>query len=212
MHLPVTPSSAIMPTTSVPPEVRRWNWGAFFLTWIWGIGNNVMIAFLCFVPFLGFIMPIVLGIKGGEWAWEKKRWDSLEHFQRVQRIWAWVGLGVFLWFMAMIVGIVFFLFSMFMKTEPYLQGLKMVTQSPAVIEELGEPVKPGWYVTGNINVGTSDGKASIDFPISGPKGKGTVYVKAYKDMGKWRIVHVVVEIDTTHERIDVPTGKPDGSS
>lgn len=81
---------------TIPNEVRRWNWGAFFLTWIWGIGNNVLIAFLCFVPFLNVVMPIVLGIKGGEWAWQKKRWDSLEHFQRVQRIWAWVGFGVFL--------------------------------------------------------------------------------------------------------------------
>ena len=24
---------------SMPPEIRHWNWGAFFLTWIWGIGN-----------------------------------------------------------------------------------------------------------------------------------------------------------------------------
>lgn len=209
MDLPVTPSSVMTP---IPPEVRRWNWGAFFLTWIWGIGNNVLIAFLCFVPFVNFVWPIVLGIKGGEWAWQKKRWDSLEHFQRVQRIWAWVGFGVFFWCMAMIAGLLIFLFSLFMKTEPYLQGLKMVTQSPAVIAELGEPIKPGWYVTGNINVGTSDGKANIDFPIYGPKGKGTAYVKAYKDLGKWHIIQVVVEINESHERITVLKLRPDGST
>lgn len=200
-----------MTPIDVPPEVRRWNWGAFFLTWIWGIGNNVLIAFLVFVPFLGFIMPFILGIKGGEWAWEKKRWDSLEHFQRVQRIWAWVGLGVFLWVVATIAGILFFVFSLFMKTEPYMQGLQIVTQSPAIIAELGEPIKPGWYVAGNINVGTSDGKANIDFPISGPKGKGTVYVKAFKDMGKWNLDRIIVDIDQTHERIDVPLASPGGS-
>jgi len=24
----------------VPDEIDRWNWGAFLLNWIWGIGNN----------------------------------------------------------------------------------------------------------------------------------------------------------------------------
>lgn len=201
-----------MDIAPIPNEVRRWNWGAFFLTWIWGIGNNVLVSFLVWVPFLGFVMPIVLGIKGGEWAWQKKRWESVAHFQRVQRIWAWVGFGVFLWFMALMVGALFFLFTVFMKTEPYLQGLKMVTQSPAVIAELGEPVTPGWFVTGNIHVGTSDGKANIDFPIYGPKGKATVYVKAVKDVGEWRLLRVVVEIEKTHERLDLLTIRPEGST
>lgn len=30
----------------VPPELDRWNWGAFLLNWIWGIGNNTFIALL----------------------------------------------------------------------------------------------------------------------------------------------------------------------
>lgn len=88
-----------MTPLDVPPEARRWNWGAFFLTWIWGIGNNVLIAFLVWVPLLNLVMPIILGIKGGEWAWQKKRWDSVEHFQSVQRTWAWIGFGVFLFFL-----------------------------------------------------------------------------------------------------------------
>src|SRR3990170_1543286 len=45
----------------VPPEVDRWNWGAFLLNWIWGIGNNTFIALLMFVPFANFVMPFVLG-------------------------------------------------------------------------------------------------------------------------------------------------------
>jgi hypothetical protein len=34
----------------VPPEIRRWNWGAFLLNWIWGIGNDTYIALLLFIP------------------------------------------------------------------------------------------------------------------------------------------------------------------
>jgi len=28
-----------LPEADMPAEIRRWNWGAFFLTWIWGVGN-----------------------------------------------------------------------------------------------------------------------------------------------------------------------------
>ena len=79
----------------VPPEIQKWNWGAFFLSWIWGIGNQVWISFLTWVPFVGWIMPFVLGAKGSEWAWRNKEWKSVEHFQEVQRKWAKWGLIIF---------------------------------------------------------------------------------------------------------------------
>lgn len=37
-------------------------------------------------------MAIVLGFKGREWAWKNKHWDSLEHFNRVQRRWSLWGI------------------------------------------------------------------------------------------------------------------------
>ena len=64
-------------TAVVPSEVNRWNWGAFLLTWIWGIGNNTFIAFLMFVPFVNIVMWFILGAKGSAWAWQNKRWDSV---------------------------------------------------------------------------------------------------------------------------------------
>ena len=76
----------------IPAEIDRWNWGAFLLNWIWGVGNNTFIALLTLVPLLGLIMPFVLGARGSGWAWQNGRWDSLEHFKRVQRSWAIWGL------------------------------------------------------------------------------------------------------------------------
>lgn len=80
----------------VPSEVKGWNWGAFLLSWIWGLGNNVYIALLSLIPFVGIVMVFVLGAKGSEWAWQNKKWESVEHFKRVQRTWAYWGLGVLL--------------------------------------------------------------------------------------------------------------------
>jgi hypothetical protein len=73
----------------IPPDgVRGWSWGAFFLNWIWAIGNRTWIGLLAIIPYVGFIMAIYLGMKGRELAWRNKRWDSLEHFNRVQRRWS----------------------------------------------------------------------------------------------------------------------------
>ena len=57
----------------VPKEVQGWNWGAFFLPIIWGPFNEVWLALLALIPIGSFVMPIVLGIKGNEWAWQSKR-------------------------------------------------------------------------------------------------------------------------------------------
>ena len=100
---------------------KRFNWGAFFLTWIWGLGNKVWIT-LFIIPlwfffavldvllvstgmmtefghsmlmiFLNLVLlsiQIWFGINGNKWAWEKKKYKSVEHFHRVQRIWAIVA-------------------------------------------------------------------------------------------------------------------------
>jgi Tfp pilus assembly major pilin PilA len=39
-------------------------------------------------------MLLILGVKGREWAWRNKRWESLEHFNRVQRKWSIWGLAI----------------------------------------------------------------------------------------------------------------------
>jgi len=77
--------------SKVPPEIDRWNWGAFFLNWIWGLCNGVYIALLVLIPFIGPILVIVLGAKGSQWAWQKKVWRDVEHFKAVQRKWAIAG-------------------------------------------------------------------------------------------------------------------------
>ena len=95
--------SAAMENTSglgkaaiVPYEIKGWNWGAFLMTWIWGIGNKVWIALIVFipVPFLALIMCFVLGAKGNQWAWQRKVWASVEDFKRTQRTWRNWGIGL----------------------------------------------------------------------------------------------------------------------
>lgn len=92
----------------IPEEIRGWNWGAFLLNWIWGLGNSVWIALLALIPYVGFVVAIVLGVKGNEWAWRSKKWDSIEHFKRTQSTWAKWGVGLFLFgiLFAIVIGII----------------------------------------------------------------------------------------------------------
>ncbi len=73
-------------------DISGLNWGAFFFTWIWGIAHGVWISLLCFVPYVGIVMPFVLLFKGNEWAWERRQFSSVYEFRQVQRAWAIWGL------------------------------------------------------------------------------------------------------------------------
>ncbi|MDO8513880.1 MAG: hypothetical protein Q7S37_05240 [bacterium] len=47
-----------------PPELNRWNWGAFSLTWIWSIGNRVWIGLFALIGPLSLAITVILGIIG----------------------------------------------------------------------------------------------------------------------------------------------------
>jgi hypothetical protein len=89
---------------TIPPGVAGWSWGAFLLNWIWAVSNRTWIGLLCFIPYVGFVMSIILGVKGREWAWRNKRWDSVEHFQRVQRKWS-------IWSLVVVVAMIAIMFA-----------------------------------------------------------------------------------------------------
>ncbi|HUV01032.1 MAG TPA: hypothetical protein VMW32_08725 [Bacteroidales bacterium] len=102
-------------SAAVPPEIDRWNWGAFLLNWIWGLGNKTYIALLCFIPLVNIVMVFVLGAKGSEWAWKNKHWDSIEHFKRVQKKWAYWGLGLFIFSLLIMLINLFFISTRFIE-------------------------------------------------------------------------------------------------
>lgn len=81
-------------TIGSTPASGKWNWGAFLMNWIWGIGNKTYIALLCLIPGVNLVMIFVLGARGNQWAWKNNRWENAEHFNRVQNLWAAFGLGM----------------------------------------------------------------------------------------------------------------------
>jgi hypothetical protein len=84
-----------MSTDNNAAAVRKWNWGAFLLSWIWGLGNKTYIALLCLIPVVNLVMIFILGARGSEWAWKNRKWESEGQFTRIQGLWTAFGLGLY---------------------------------------------------------------------------------------------------------------------
>ena len=83
-------------TSSVPPEIKKWNWGAFTFNLFWGIGNYNYLPLLCLIPFFNFIWVFVCGAKGNEWAWKSGKFNNVEDFLAVQETWNRAGFVSFI--------------------------------------------------------------------------------------------------------------------
>jgi hypothetical protein len=198
------PSQAALDTrdAAVPPEVDRWNWGAFLLSWIWGIGNNTYIAFLTFVPLVGIVMPFVLGAKGSAWAWRNKRWDSVAEFKATQRKWAIAGLITIAGLVILCVVSITAIFATIKSSEAYQMTVRALNADVEAVAMLGQPIATG-IPNGNLRESGPDGDASLSFSAEGPNGSGTVYVKATKSLGQWQLQDAVLEDSKGGRRINL---------
>lgn len=89
----------------MPKELQDFNWGAFLLTFIWGIKYKAWITFLA-IPLFFIQMPLGLnwlllvlfqlycGIKGNEWAYKQEYWKKPKEFRVTQMKWAAVALAI----------------------------------------------------------------------------------------------------------------------
>ncbi len=198
------PQTAAAPQP-IPPEIDRWNWGAFLLNWIWGIGNGTPIALLALVPLVGFVMVFVLGAKGSRWAWRNKRWDSVEHFKRVQRKWTIAGLIVWIAAFALWGAVLIGSISLLKHSEAYQMGVAQLQSSPLVTNAFGTPITTG-NPTGSISTENANGKASLTFSVSGPKGSGTAFVEAIKKDGVWSLTRLAYKRDGSDSVIEIIGG------
>ena len=187
----------------IPPEIKGWNWGAFLLHWIWGIRHNTFIAFLTWVPIFGFIFMFMLGIKGNQWAWENNTWRDIEHFKNTQKNWGIGGVIAYIFFALFIVGIFSFVFGVIKESNVYKMSFNAVQNNPEVIEVIGTPIEPSYFVGGNISTSGAGGEASLQYTITGPKGEGETYVYATKKRGKWTMHELGVYVEANNKTISI---------
>jgi Cytochrome oxidase complex assembly protein 1 len=113
-----------------------------------------------------------------------------------KRHWKWVvPLGVLVvgsFALAFALGLV----HVMKQSDAYQIPLGRARSAAAVIEQVGEPMREGWFLQGNIQLVNDGGTANISFPLKGPKGECTVFVVAWKKAGNWHYRRVVVVPDS----------------
>ncbi len=87
----------------IPDVAQKWSWGAFWLTFIWGIKHKSKRTWLFLIPFPPLLTQIVVGVycglKGSRWAWQNLQWENEAEYVRDQSNWTIWGfvLGWLVW-------------------------------------------------------------------------------------------------------------------
>lgn len=190
----------------VPPEIRRWNWGAFLLTWIWGLGNGTERALLVFVPIAGLAMPFVLGAKGSEWAWKNRKWKDVAAFRAAQRRWAWAGLAATVLVSAGAATLFLFattVLHVMHDNGAFRASYAAITRNREVQAVLGTPIRAGWFVQGRIRYYDGGGDAVLRYSLAGSRRTGRAQVYATYDGRRWTLEQVVVTLPGSTLKIPV---------
>ncbi len=178
----------------VPPGVAGWNWGAFFLTWIWGICNGTLLSLLSLIPGIHFIMMFVLGFKGNEWAWKNKEWESVEQFHHVQRKWAAWAIGIWLCIVALCIIIPVGILGWGISTEmPQIKNmiadfepqrkycnyaLSAAERDPRYSSLLGGRLQVCGPSEAKVN---ENGYIDVAVPVRAAKGEGHLYIRTHQE-------------------------------
>ena len=92
-------------------------------------------------------------------------------------------------------------FGFIRSSHVYQHALHRAQSHPTVIAALGEPIEPGWYLSGDFEFSDHSGSADFRFPISGPRGRGTLHVLARRVEGQWEFERLEVEVKGQRQRI-----------
>jgi hypothetical protein len=94
-----------------------------------------------------------------------------------------------------IAGIFYLIASEFKSSPVYMRALAAVQSDARVIQALGAPIQPGWYVTGSLEEQGLSGDATLTIPVSGSRKGGMLYASARKANGVWVFYTLAVQVD-----------------
>ncbi len=111
-------------------------------------------------------------------------------------------------FASFVGGFVFFALSRAQIQRCLQNGRRAGQGEPTGHRCAGHPDQRGDGAFGSIHTSGDTGDANLNIPISGPKGKGTIFVTASKSGGIWYYSKMNVHVDGTGEEIDINEPSP----
>jgi len=101
-------------------------------------------------------------------------------------------------------------FRGFKSSQVYKEAVAKARSNSEVRRELGEPVRPGWWVNGSLRVSGPSGIARFSTPLQGPTGRAMLHVQAQKISNRWRFEVLEVVVEGRSERIRLLEGGAQG--
>lgn len=117
--------------------------------------------------------------------------------------WKWLVLVLATGCIALPVGLVLMIFGLIKNTTPYRVAIQEAASDQRVIGLIGEPIEPGWWVSGSTETSGGKGSADLMIPVSGPNGRMTIYVEAQKSAGAWSYETFIAESVDSKQRINL---------
>lgn len=121
----------------------------------------------------------------------------------LRRNWWKLLAAAFACMILFIAGIVTLIVGAMRGSDVAKEAVARAQSNALVTQRLGNPISEGWFVGGSINVTPASGDANLSVPISGPKGKATVYVTAEKTAGTWAYTVMQAAFEGTGEKVDL---------
>jgi hypothetical protein len=112
-------------------------------------------------------------------------------------------VGAIVLILLFVAGVVAAVFGIMKSSDVYQQAVQVATHDPRATAALGSPITPSWFLSGNISVAGPSGSADLAIPVSGTQHKGTIYVVAKKEAGRWRYQTLELAVDGQEQRIDL---------
>lgn len=85
-------------------------------------------------------------------------------------------------------------------------AIERAEADPRVAATLGTPLERSFMFQGSIQIENDRGSADVVVPVTGPLGKGELWVVGSREGGEWRLDRLEAEVVATGERIPIDVG------
>lgn len=90
-----------------------------------------------------------------------------------------------------------------MKSSPvYIAAVEVARRDDRVISQLGEPIEPGFIISGSTESTSNFTRSVMEVPLSGPRGSGTLRFTGLVSEGQVDF-HELVFVDLEGKHLDI---------
>lgn len=210
-------------------SLKHWNWGAFFLTWIWGLFNRTYIGFSAFLvivllgyikaislnffpiiaspglwkflDFLAFLVILAIHVMHGMYG---SRWSWASKKWRNEHAFIkaqrlWAILGWLLFLGIVLSGAVFY--NKIILNNTMQNTFSIAKDNVQLQQAIGKPIRISWLsLRGRASANVHNGAAFYRFTVHGQHNIAAVYVQLVKHQGFWSIAQQTAVVPVSNHQ------------